>query len=184
MNFHLQGKISLLRPVNLRDVQSLAELASNIKIWQNLSDDFPHPYTPLHSLEFITAALKVFPPVNFAIEYEGRAVGVISIELKKGMYRKKAEIGYWLGEPFWNKGIVSEAIVLLTAYAFKNFDLVKLEAKTFSFNKASEKVLLKAGFIKLNTIPEDAVKDNKMIDLNYFYLLKSDFLKSKLLISK
>lgn len=173
--FVFKGEKCIIRPLNFSDAESLAFLANNKKIWDNVSDDFPHPYTLEHALEFIKAVSKIWPPLHFTIEFEQKAIGVISIEQRKGMHKVKAEIGYWIGEEYWGKGISTDAIKLILYYGFNYLQLSKIEARTFAFNKASEKALLKAGFKKICIFEQDALKNNQLIDLNYFVFLRHDY---------
>jgi RimJ/RimL family protein N-acetyltransferase len=179
--FVFKAEKCLIRALNFDDVKSISELADNKKIWDNVSDEFPHPYTDIHGLEFVKAVSKISPPLHFAIEFENQAIGVISIEPRKGMHRIKAEIGYWIGEPFWGKGISTDAIKLILHYGFNYLNLEKIEARTFEYNKASEKALLNAGFRNICIFHNDALKNNRLIDINYLAILKEEYLNNNLI---
>ncbi len=134
----------LLRPWREGDEFSLAEHANNRKIWLNVRDRFPHPYSFDNAVQWIQKAKH--SKTDFAIEYEGNAVGAIGLILKEDVHRHSAEIGYWLGERYWNKKIMSEAVRAITEYAFSNFDVCRVYAGLFEYNDASAKVLEKNGY--------------------------------------
>jgi len=153
-----------LRPLRYADRKSLASLANNKKIWNNLRDMFPFPYQFEDAEKFIESVKNQDPQVTFAIEFEYKFVGVIGIVLQHDVYRKSAEIGYWIGEPFWNHGIVTTAVSLMTTYAFGQLKLKKLFAGIFEGNEGSKKVLEKCGY-QLEGIARKAVfKNNKFLD--------------------
>lgn len=155
-----------LRKWQKGDEQSLAENANNYKIWENLKDVFPHPYTLADAhgwVNFVAA-----DPCNFAIEVEGKAVGGIGILFKDDIYRKNAEIGYWLGEKYWGQGIISEAVKQITDYAFGNFDIKRLYAGVFEYNIASMKVLEKAGYQKEAVLRQSLIKEGRFYDEHIF----------------
>lgn len=163
----------ILREWNLDDSASLATYANNIKVWNNVRDYFPHPYSQTDGITFISKALsKAKPITDFAIEIDGQAVGGIGIVPNEDVERITAEIGYWLGEPFWNRGIMSQVIRDVANYTFSNFAISKLYAPVFEYNKASMRVLEKAGFIKEAILHKAAIKNNKVIDLHYYALFK------------
>lgn len=169
----INGKI-LLRPLKYSDKEILAKLANNKKIWSNLRDMFPHPYQIEDAERFIEAIKKQDTQVTFAIEFETQFAGVISINHQQDVYRKSAEIGYWLGEPYWNKGIVTTALKLVTDYGFNELKLERLFAGAFEGNEGSKRVLEKCGY-KLEGIARKAVYKNKMlIDELRFGKLKRD----------
>ena len=105
-----------LRALNEDDSSLLTKYANNKKISDNLRDIFPHPYTTEDGIFFITSTKNENPQMTFAIEFEGQFCGVIGLTGQKDVYRETAEIGYWIAEPFWNKGIATEALKLITEY--------------------------------------------------------------------
>jgi ribosomal-protein-alanine N-acetyltransferase len=153
-----------LRPLRYGDKEALAKLANNKKIWKNLRDMFPHPYSIEDAEKFIDSIKLQEPQVTFAIVYKHQFAGVIGMTLQPDVYRKTAEIGYWIGEPFWNKEITTIALSLATSYSFEELKLIRLYAGVFSFNDASKRVLEKCGY-KLEGISRNAVfKNNKIVD--------------------
>jgi ribosomal-protein-alanine N-acetyltransferase len=107
---------------------------------------FPHPYELKHAYEFYAIIKKQHPQSNFAIEYKGEFAGMIGLMPQDDVYRKSAEIGYWLGEPYWNKGIMTAAVMETVEWGWRNLDIVRIHTGVFSYNKASARVLEKAGF--------------------------------------
>ena len=164
----------ILREWRLSDKESLAEHADNIGIWNCVRDYFPYPYTIKDGEEFITMVMgKPKPAVDLAIEIEGRAVGGVGIVLQQDVERVGAEIGYWLGERYWNRGVMTDVIKKMVEYSFANFHIQKLYATIFDFNIASQRVLEKAGFEKEAVLKQAAIKNDKIIDLHYYGLIKS-----------
>ena len=169
----IEGDIRL-RPMHYADKEILARLANNKKIWNNLRDMFPYPYTIKDAEKFIDLAKAHEPTINFAIEYKQEFAGVMGIILQQDVYRKSAEIGYWIGESFWNKGIATIALLLATEYGFNELKLERLFAGVFENNNGSIRVLEKCGY-KMEGISRKAVFKNKMlIDEYRFGKLKNE----------
>ncbi|MFA7249548.1 MAG: GNAT family N-acetyltransferase [Dehalococcoidia bacterium] len=139
----------VLRGWALGDATSLARHANNRNIWRNFHDGFPSPYTEEDAREWVESQVGIDPPQNFAIDVDGEAAGGIGFELAEAdnIYRGTAGIGYWLGEAFWGRGIMSEAVAAVTTYAWQTFPFERLEAWPFERNSASRRVLEKAGYV-------------------------------------
>ncbi len=148
-----------VRSYQLDDAESLALHANNYKVWKNLRDGFPHPYSVENGKAFIERALDAFPQTNFAICVDDKAVGGIGFVLHQDVERISAEVGYWLGEPFWGRGIVTEALIAVTDYAIKIHDLRRVFAVPFGFNGASARVLEKAGYQLEGRMRNSAIKE-------------------------
>jgi RimJ/RimL family protein N-acetyltransferase len=146
------------------DLASLVRHADNRNVWRNLRDRFPHPYTEDDGRAWLQAALSQDPETHFAIEIGGEAVGGIGIVLGVDVARRSAEIGYWLGEPFWGRGIMSEAVRTFTDWAFAQFDVVRIQADVFAWNPASTRVLEKAGFVLEGRLRNAVTKNGETID--------------------
>lgn len=153
-----------IRPWQHGDEASLAQHANNRNIWRNLRDTFPHPYTLKDAEEWIRFASAENPPRNFAIVVEGEAAGGLGFVLKDDVYRRTAEIGYWLGEKFWGRGIITEAVDAMTEYAFANFDICRIQAGVYEWNPASMRVLEKAGYALEARLRKSIIKDGETID--------------------
>src|SRR3954451_13408682 len=158
-----------IRPWKVQDAGALATICNNKKIWLNVRDRFPHPYTVSNSVEWIAFALAQRPIQNMAIVYEGKVAGSIGVMPKDDVYRKSIEIGYFLGETFWNKGIATTAVGLLLDYIQSHFDVIRIYAEVFSHNAASMKVLEKNGF-HLEGIREKAVIKNNVVLDDYVWV--------------
>jgi [ribosomal protein S5]-alanine N-acetyltransferase len=155
---------SRLRPWKPGDEESLVRHANSRVIWRNLRDAFPHPYTLANAQHWIRSANPAPPVTNFAIVVDGTAVGGIGLVLKDDVFRRSAEIGYWLGEEYWGRGIVTEAVRAVTDYAFATFDLCRVYAGVFEWNPASMRVLEKAGYEYECRMRKSVVKDGEIID--------------------
>ncbi|MEK6322011.1 MAG: GNAT family N-acetyltransferase [Acidobacteriota bacterium] len=155
---------STLRPWQLGDEESLVRHSNNRNVWRNLRDAFPHPYTLADAKHWLQIANPSTPITNFAIVVEGAAVGGIGLVLKDDVFRRSAEIGYWIGEEFWGRGIVTEAVREVTDYAFATFDLCRVYAGVFEWNPASMRVLEKAGYEFECRMRKSVTKDGETID--------------------
>jgi ribosomal-protein-alanine N-acetyltransferase len=155
---------STVRPFRRDDAASIARYANNRNVWRNLRDLMPHPYAESDAHEFIDRALAAPRPTNFAIEVDGAAVGGIGLRLREDIERIGAEVGYWLGEPFWGRGILSEVVPAFTKWALAEFQLTRIEAWVFEWNPASARVLEKAGYVREGTLRRSAVKDGVIIN--------------------
>jgi RimJ/RimL family protein N-acetyltransferase len=159
-----------VRSWRVSDATSLVLHANNRKIWINLRDAFPHPYTLKDARVFIRAALKDRPECLFAITVEGNAVGGVGFALHRDVERVSAEIGYWLGEKFWGQGITTTALQAVTRHAIQAHGLTRIYAVPFEWNHASFRVLEKAGYTLEGRMRRSALKDGKIIDqLLYAY---------------
>ena len=153
-----------IRPWRLDDAESLAKHANNRKIWLALRDLFPHPYTIQDAHEFLQRAISEEPTTNFCIEVEGVAAGGIGSRLGQGVHRHTAEFGYWLGEKFWGRGIMTETVTAFIDFCFHNLPLRRIYAEPFANNAASARVLEKAGFVFEGRLKNNVVKDGKVLD--------------------
>ena len=165
-----------LRKWKLTDAHDLASTISDKRIQDNLRDGLPYPYTDKDAEEFISAMLSsnennVFA---FAIVYDGKAVGSIGVYRKENIHRLTAELGYYLAEEYWGKGIMTEAVKQVCRYVFDNSDIVRIFAEPFSFNTASCRVLEKAGFQCEGTLRSNALKNGRISDMKMYSLLKTD----------
>jgi [ribosomal protein S5]-alanine N-acetyltransferase len=159
--FILRDKDVILRPLTLDDVPNLAHLANNKNIFIHLRDGFPKPYTLLNAEFFIRMAMGKKVPHELAIDYCGEYAGNIGITPGTDVYRRSAEIGYFVGEPFWNKGIATKALKLMSQWVFENTDIVRLYAGVFDYNHASQRVLEKCGYTKEAVMEKAVFKNGK-----------------------
>ncbi len=153
------------------DAESLARHANNRKIWINLRDAFPHPYTPRNARDFIRSVVQRTPETLFAIAIDDEPVGGIGFVLHPDVERVSAEIGYWLAEPFWGRGIATEALAAVTKHAIHTHALTRVYAVPFAWNAASCRVLEKAGYVLEARLRNSAIKDGQLTDqMQYAYI--------------
>ena len=153
-----------IRPWRLDDAESLARHANNRKIWLAVRDLFPHPYTIQDALEFLQRTISEGSAMKFWIEIDGVAVGGIGVHPGEDVHRHTATVGYWLGEEFWGRGIMTEAVTAVTDLCFENFPLRRISAEVFANNPASARVLEKAGFTFEGCLKNDVLKDGELLD--------------------
>ena len=154
----------MIRSYEAGDVPSLVQYANNKKVWLHLRDRFPHPYRRSDALAWLRYVQAQDPPHDFAIAGDMGVIGGIGLHLQSDVHRRSAEIGYWLGEPYWNRGITSQAVAAMTDFAFANFPVVRLYAHVFEGNPASERVLQKAGYELEGRTCKSVYKDGKLLD--------------------
>lgn len=153
------------------DAPSIARHANNREVWLNLRDAFPHPYTEEDAVRFIRAAMQRRPETLFAIEVDGEAGGGIGYGIHPDVERVSAEIGYWLGQSFWGRGVMTEALRAVTRYAVETHGLTRVYAVPYEWNHASFRVLEKAGYVREARLRRSAIKDGRVIDqLLYAYV--------------
>jgi ribosomal-protein-alanine N-acetyltransferase len=165
--------VGRLRAWRLADVASVARHANNRNVSRNLRDLFPFPYTEEDAREWLATHVGRSPITNFAIEVDGEAVGSVGLRLQSDVYRRTAELGYWLAEPYWGRGIVTEAVKVVTAYAFSTFDLARIEADVFDRNARSARVLEKAGFRVEGRLRSRITKDGETMDALLYAIVAS-----------
>ena len=154
----------VIRPWKPADVKPLAALADNRKIWLNLRDRFPSPYTSADAKHWVRDAAVRQPVTDFALESEGRLVGAIGLLPGQDIHRHTAEVGYWLGEPYWGRGLATSALTVFTEYAFVAMGFRRLFGLVLEWNPASARVLEKCGYRLEARLRKNALKDGKTID--------------------
>jgi ribosomal-protein-alanine N-acetyltransferase len=154
----LRGMRCFVRPWRLADVDALVRHANNVAVAKQLRDRFPHPYSRANAMAFLKFATQDDDPSNLAIEVHGEAVGGIGFVTGSDVERFSAEIGYWLGEAHWGRGIATEALVLVTDDVFRRRNMLRLFALPFADNIASTRVLEKAGYVREGILRASAVK--------------------------
>jgi RimJ/RimL family protein N-acetyltransferase len=150
-----------LRSWQKDDLKALLRHANNPKIAANLRDQFPHPYTRRDYLEY---AQVQEPETSFAIEYGGEAAGGVGFLIGRDIARTSAEMGYWLSEELWGRGIATRAATAMSEWAFENYELTRVFALAFSQNAASIRVLEKAGFEREALLRRSAIKNGVVLD--------------------
>jgi len=169
-----------LRKLKLSDTTHFTELANNPKIWQTMRDGFPYPYAVEDAIKFINFSHKVKEKNSiFAIEYNGELVGATGLHGQADINRFSMELGYWIGEPYWSKGIATKAVALITDFGFKNLNINRIFAGTIEGNLASTKVLEKNYFKFEGISKKSAYKNNEFKDEYHFAILKTDYLSNQ-----
>ena len=165
-----------IRKWELSDAKDLAAALSNRKVQDNLRDGLPYPYTEQDGKEFISAMLSADENETFAfaITVNNMVIGSIGIFRQGNIHRQTAELGYYIAEEYWGKGIMAEAVKQICEYVFGNSDIIRIYAEPFAYNIASCRVLEKAGFQYEGTLRSNAVKNGKVMDMKMYSLLKEE----------
>lgn len=165
-----------IRKWELSDAKDLAAALSNKKVQDNLRDGLPYPYTEQDGKEFISAMLSADENETFAfaIMVDDKVVGSIGIFRQGNIHSQTAELGYYIAEEYWGKGIMTEAVKQICAYVFAKSDIIRIYAEPFAYNIASCRVLEKVGFQYEGTLRSNAVKNSKVIDMKMYSLLKEE----------
>lgn len=168
--------ICRIRKWELADATYLAMAVSNKNIQNNLRDGLPYPYTEQDGADFISAMLSADENETFAfaITVEDKVVGSIGVFRQGNIHRLTAELGYYLAEEYWGRGIMTEAVRQICQYVFEKSDIIRIYAEPFAYNAASCRVLEKAGFQYEGTLRNNAVKNGKVIDMKMYSLLKAE----------
>lgn len=161
---YLEFPGGVIRSWRSDDALALARHANNRRVWANLRDRFPSPYTLDDADGWLRHCARAVPATDFALDVDGEAVGGIGVVLRSDVERVDAEVGYWLGEAHWGKGVMSGAMQVFAPWALERFNLARLHAHVFHFNAASARVLEKAGFTLEGRLRHSAVKDGSLID--------------------
>jgi RimJ/RimL family protein N-acetyltransferase len=155
------------------DADAIVRHANNRKVWLNLRDAFPHPYTRRDARAFLLSVLGARPETQFAIEVDGAAVGGIGFRIQSDVERIGAELGYWLGEAYWGRGIATAAVRAVTEHAFTAHELRRVFALPFADNVASARVLEKAGFQLEGVLRSSAIKDGRVLDQRLYARIRA-----------
>ena len=164
-----------VRKYQTGDEEDLATQANNIKIFNNVLDQFPNPYTFEEAIKWVRYSSRIDPPEHMAIIVDGKVAGGIGLKRKEDVYRKTMEIGYFLGEAYWGKGIMTLAVKQFVEYMFRTFDINRIIAPVFDFNIASQRVVEKAGFRKEAVLIKSVIKNNVFRDEIIYALLREEF---------
>ena len=146
------------------DRAALLRVANNRKVWRNLTHRFPHPYTDADAEWWFSFLERMQEPTHWAIEVHGQAVGGIGVIIGEGVFARSGHFGYWLGEEYWGRGIMTHAAKVVAPYVMSRFGLVRLEAPVFAWNPASMRVLEKCGFAKEGVSSVSVFKDGEFVD--------------------
>jgi RimJ/RimL family protein N-acetyltransferase len=154
----------IVRDWSADDRGSLLRLANNRRIWRNLKDRFPHPYGEAEADAWLALVREHPERTGWAIEVDGLAAGGIGLKPGEDIHAKSANIGYWLGEPYWGRGIMSDAVRAVSSHALSQLGLARVEAMVYEWNPASMRVLEKCGFVREGVMRKSIFKDGQLID--------------------
>lgn len=163
-----------IRAWEMDDAYNLAAALNNKKIQDNLRDGIPYPYTVADAEMFISSMLRAEKDSQYAwaITVDNKAVGSIGVFRKDNIHRYTAEMGYYIAEPWWGKGICTIAVKEACNYIFKNTDILRIFAEPFAYNIASCRVLEKTGFVLEGTLRKNAIKNGEILDMKMYALVK------------
>ena len=165
-----------IRKWKLTDAKDIAVALSNKKIQDNLRDGLPYPYSEQDGIDFISSMLSANEDETFAfaITLDDKVIGSIGVFRQQNIHRQTAEMGYYIAEEYWGKGIMTDAVKQICNYVFKNRDILRIYAEPFAYNTGSCRVLEKAGFQYEGTLRNNAVKNGKVIDMKMYSLLMEE----------
>jgi ribosomal-protein-alanine N-acetyltransferase len=156
------------------DQPSLARHANDLLVWRNVRDHFPHPYTVADADAWIARVVGHVPETQFAIEVNGEVAGGVGLMLQEDVARHSAEIGYWLGQAYWGRGIMTGVVRRMTRYGFTSLDLYRVYALVFEWNPASRRVLEKAGYVLEGRLRKAVIKDGQLLDQFVYAVTRED----------
>jgi RimJ/RimL family protein N-acetyltransferase len=163
---------AVIRSWRAQDATALVRHANNHSVWRNLRDRFPHPYTADDAERWIRTATAAVPQTHFAIAIGNEAIGGVGLDLKTDVSRRSAEIGLWLGETYWGRGIGTEAVRAMTDFAFSTFDVCRVYAEVFEWNPASFRMLEKAGYAFEGRLRKSVTKNGQTIDSMLYAIVR------------
>ena len=163
-----------IRQWRIEDADDLSKALNNKKILDNLRDGIPFPYTPKDAKEYIATMLTADDEMvyAFAITIEDKAVGSIGMFRQTNIHSKTAELGYYIAEPYWGKGIGTSAVKQICDYIFQNTDIIRIFAEPFAHNTGSCRILEKCGFKCEGTLRKNAVKNGAVIDMKMYSIIQ------------
>lgn len=164
-----------IRQWEIGDAVNLAEALNNKNIQNNLRDGLPYPYTEKDAIDFIQAMLESDKNTTyaFAITVNNKAVGSIGVFRKDNIHLRTAEMGYYIAEPFWGKGVGTYAVKEVCNYIFNNTNIIRIFAEPFAYNTASCRILEKSGFVCEGTLRSNAIKNGQIEDMKMYALIKN-----------
>ena len=167
-----------IRHWQLDDASAFATAVSNKKIQDNLRDGFPYPYTEKDAMLFIQSVIDADPndTFAFAITVNDKVVGSIGVFRQENIHSRTAEMGYFLAEDFWGKGIMTSAVKQTCDTVFSLSDIIRIYAEPFAYNTASCRVLEHCGFMYEGTLRKNAIKNGQVIDMKLYSLIRPDYM--------
>lgn len=161
-----------VREWRAEDRAALLRAANNRKVWRNLSHRFPHPYTDADADYWLHPQRRIELPCAWAIELDGAAIGGVGVDVGQGIFARTGNFGYWLGEPYWGRGLMTAAVCGTVAHIFATTELERLESPVFAWNPASMRVLEKCAFERESVQRRSIFKDGQLIDAVMYVRLR------------
>ena len=163
-----------IREWKLEDAAGLAEMLNNKNILNNLRDGLPYPYTKSDAQEYIKSMLSADKTKTFAfaITADDKVVGSIGVFRCDNIHFRTAVMGYYVGEPYWGKGLGTSAVKQACSYVFEHTDIIRIFAEPFAYNMASCRVLEKSGFQFEGLLRNNAFKNGKVVDMKMYSLIR------------
>lgn len=163
-----------IRKWKISDAADFARIMNNKNVQNNLRDGLSFPFTEQDGIEFITSFINADQnnTFAFAITVDSKVVGSIAVFRQGNIHKQTAELGYFVAEEYWGKGIMTNAVRQICEYVFQNSDIIRIYAEPFMYNTASCRVLEKAGFQYEGTLRSNAVKNGRVIDMKMYSLLR------------
>ena len=157
------------------DQERFIPLADDYEVWKNLSDSFSHPFTRANAEAWVSLHAGVNPVVDFAVCDENGPIGGIGFQTLTDDSRHSAALGYWLGQPFWRRGVMTAAVKAMTAYGFETLALIRIYARVYKGNEASARVLEKAGYKLEGLLRKATLKQGVPIDHYLYAILREEW---------
>lgn len=168
-----------LREWEKEDSPDLALTINNKKVQDNLRDGIPYPYTEKDADDFIHKTLTAEKDTQyaFAITYNGKVIGSIGVFRKDNVHRLTAELGYYVAEAYWGKGVMTNAVKQICAFVFEYTDILRIFASPLVTNHASCRVLEKAGFAFEGCLRQNVIKNGQVLDMKLYSILKTPVIR-------
>ena len=165
-----------IREWQIEDADNLASVINNKKIQDNLRDGLPYPYTVENAKEYITSMLSADKDETyaFAITVDDKAIGSIGVFRCNNIHFRSGEMGYYIAESYWGKGIGTSAVRQTCKYIFDHTNIIRIFAEPFAYNMASCHILEKAGFQCEGILRKNAIKNGVILDMKMYALIKED----------
>jgi RimJ/RimL family protein N-acetyltransferase len=165
----------VLRSWRIGDARSIVKHLNNRNVSITLTDRVPYPYTMQDAEEFLMHQTSAVPETSFAIDVQGEAIGAVGFRQLDPDNRYAAEVGYWVGEAYWGRGIATEVLRAVTAHLFADFDFVRIQAHVFEGNTASMRVLEKCGYLREGILRKSASKNGRILDQALYSILRRGY---------
>ena len=169
------GDLCELRSYRAEDIDAIVKHANNPRVARHLRERFPQPYTRPDAVDWIRHTKEYEPGTILAIATSEEAIGGVSLNRQDDVYRHSAELGYWLAEPYWGRGIATRAVRATCGVGFQDQDLARIFACVFEENIRSCRVLEKTGFTLEGVHRKAVFKNGALTDEKMYALLREEW---------